>query len=124
MCDTGHTSVGRTGSGHPSVAARPLLAVVRWYQLAREGRPSPCRFVPSCSTYAAEALECHGALKGSWLGLRRLSRCHPWGSSGYDPVPQRKGSTWNNSPAGPSGALPPTPPSAHDHHESPDQRVC
>lgn len=76
-----------------SLAARPLLALVRGYQLAREGRPSPCRFVPSCSTYASEALQEHGAVRGTWLSLRRLSRCHPWGGDGYDPVPPR--STWN-----------------------------
>ena len=48
-----------------------------------------CRFQPTCSAYALEALERHGALTGGWLTLRRLSRCHPWGSSGYDPVPEK-----------------------------------
>jgi putative membrane protein insertion efficiency factor len=43
--------------------------------------------VPSCSTYAVEALEQHGSVRGSWLAIRRLSRCHPWGGQGYDPVP-------------------------------------
>ncbi|MFU8898784.1 hypothetical protein LY56_02667 [Roseinatronobacter thiooxidans] len=46
-----------------------------------------CRFQPTCSAYAMDALERHGALKGSWLAARRIGRCHPWGSSGYDPVP-------------------------------------
>jgi len=46
-----------------------------------------CRFLPTCSDYALEALRRHGALAGTWLSLRRLSRCHPFGSSGYDPVP-------------------------------------
>ena len=49
--------------------------------------PPSCRFTPTCSQYALEALRKHGLLKGSWLTLRRLSRCHPWGGSGYDPVP-------------------------------------
>ena len=46
-----------------------------------------CRYQPTCSVYALEALERHGAIKGTWLMLRRIGRCHPWGGSGYDPVP-------------------------------------
>ena len=49
--------------------------------------PPACRFTPSCAQYAIEAIQKHGALKGLWLALRRLLRCHPWGGSGYDPVP-------------------------------------
>lgn len=78
---------GREGEQVTSLAARPLLAGVRFYQRVRAGRPSPCRFVPSCSTYAAEALEAHGAVRGAWLATRRLCRCHPWGGQGWDPVP-------------------------------------
>jgi putative membrane protein insertion efficiency factor len=51
-------------------------------------RPSPCRFSPSCSNYAHEAFECHGTARGFWLTLRRLSRCRPFGPSGWDPVPE------------------------------------
>jgi putative membrane protein insertion efficiency factor len=57
------------------------------YQQVRAGRPSPCRFQPTCSSYALEAIERHGAARGSWLAVRRLSRCHPWGGHGWDPVP-------------------------------------
>lgn len=70
-----------------SVAARALRAMVRAYQHLRAGRPSPCRYQPTCSAYAVEALEVHGAWRGSWLALRRLGRCHPWGGHGWDPVP-------------------------------------
>ena len=48
-----------------------------------------CRFLPTCSDYAAEALILHGPARGSWLAVRRLCRCHPWGGSGYDPLPPR-----------------------------------
>jgi putative membrane protein insertion efficiency factor len=70
-----------------SAAARALVAPIRLYQEARVGRLSPCRFTPSCSSYAIEALELHGAVRGGWLAVRRLSRCHPLGGHGYDPVP-------------------------------------
>ena len=50
-----------------------------------------CRFQPTCSAYAAEAIQIHGPLKGAWLGLVRLARCHPWGGHGWDPVPQKDG---------------------------------
>jgi putative membrane protein insertion efficiency factor len=68
-------------------AQRLLLAGISLYQKGREGRPSPCRFWPSCSHYAAEAIETHGAGAGSWLTVRRLLRCRPFGPSGVDPVP-------------------------------------
>lgn len=65
-----------------------LLRGINWYQSARDGRPSPCRFTPSCSEYAKEAVEQYGAGRGTWLATRRLMRCRPFGPSGYDPVPQ------------------------------------
>lgn len=69
-------------------AAWPLVALVRFYQLCISPlTPASCRFTPTCSQYALEALRRHGPLRGSWLTLRRLARCHPWGGSGYDPVP-------------------------------------
>ncbi|MGD0439914.1 MAG: membrane protein insertion efficiency factor YidD [Acidimicrobiales bacterium] len=70
-----------------SPSARALLVVLRAYQALRAGRPSPCRLVPSCSAYAVEAIERHGSLRGSWLALRRVARCRPFGSRGFDPVP-------------------------------------
>ena len=70
------------------MTARALLLMIRGYQRVRAGRPSPCRYWPSCSTYGIEAIERHGALRGSWLTLRRLGRCHPWGGYGVDPVPE------------------------------------
>ena len=73
-----------------SIPARVAHWVVRGYQWLFAWRVSPCRYVPSCSTYALEALEAHGFIRGSWLSLRRLGRCHPWGGHGWDPVPPRK----------------------------------
>jgi putative membrane protein insertion efficiency factor len=72
----------------PSRTARAVIALVRAYQLARIGRVSPCRFTPTCSQYAAEALSRHGARRGLALTARRLGRCRPGGPSGYDPVPE------------------------------------
>ncbi|MEI7886111.1 MAG: membrane protein insertion efficiency factor YidD [Actinomycetes bacterium] len=74
------------------------MSVIRLYQLAREGRPSPCRFTPSCSTYALEAVQHHGAFRGLPLAIRRLCRCQPWGGKGYDPVPEASGCTSHDHP--------------------------
>lgn len=71
-----------------SLPARSLIAFVRLYQLLFGWRPSPCRFQPTCSHYALEALERFGARRGVILILRRLARCHPWGSYGADPLPE------------------------------------
>ena len=65
-----------------------LIMLVRAYQVTLSPMFSGCcRFEPSCSNYMIEALRIHGAVKGSWLGVKRLLRCHPFGASGYDPVP-------------------------------------
>jgi putative membrane protein insertion efficiency factor len=67
---------------------RLLLALVRFYQRTFAWVvPAQCRFHPSCSHYFVEAVEKHGAARGTWLGVRRLLRCRPFGGSGYDPVP-------------------------------------
>jgi uncharacterized protein len=66
---------------------RALVRLIGLYQAARAGRPARCRYWPSCSTYAAEAIERHGAARGTYLASRRLLRCHPWGGHGVDPVP-------------------------------------
>ncbi len=70
--------------------ARTVRGGLRLYQHAFSWRVSPCRYVPSCSTYAIEAVEVHGAIRGLWLAARRLGRCHPWGGHGWDPVPERR----------------------------------
>jgi putative membrane protein insertion efficiency factor len=69
-------------------AARLLRASIRGYQALAAGRPSPCRYWPTCSAYGLEAVERHGALRGGWLTIRRVGRCHPWGGTGWDPVPE------------------------------------
>jgi putative membrane protein insertion efficiency factor len=70
------------------VIRRPLVLVVRLYQrLVSPMLPAACRFHPSCSSYAATAVERHGALRGGWLAARRLLRCHPYHPGGIDPVP-------------------------------------
>ena len=76
-----------------SPAARGLIFLIRGYQHALSPLlPASCRFTPSCSAYAAEAVRTHGAVRGGWLATRRLLRCHPWGGSGYDPVPPARDS--------------------------------
>ena len=71
-----------------------LLAVVRFYQRAiSPAFPPRCRFYPSCSTYALEAIELHGAARGSWLALRRLAKCAPWHPGGVDLVPPARTGT-------------------------------
>ncbi len=74
--------------------ARAILVVIRFYQKGVSPlTPPSCRFTPSCSEYAAEAVEKHGAAHGGWLSLRRILRCNPFGGHGYDPVPGVLGGT-------------------------------
>jgi putative membrane protein insertion efficiency factor len=75
-----------------------IRLAIRGYQIflnpvlkALGGPNSGCRFTPTCSNYFLQAVEAHGSLKGSWLGIRRIFRCHPWGGCGYDPVPPKPG---------------------------------
>ena len=65
-----------------------MMGLIRGYRyLLSPVLPSSCRFRPTCSEYALEALSRHGVLRGGWMALKRILRCHPWGGSGYDPVP-------------------------------------
>jgi uncharacterized protein len=70
-----------------ALSSRALLRTINLYQRLTAHRASPCRYVPSCSEYAREAIEVHGATRGAWLSARRLARCHPLGGLGFDPVP-------------------------------------
>ena len=80
-----------------------IRMVIRFYQIflrpvmkAFAGPHAGCRFAPTCSHYFLEAVEVHGSLKGSYLGIRRILRCHPWGGSGNDPVPPARHSSPQN----------------------------
>jgi putative membrane protein insertion efficiency factor len=71
-----------------NLVSRVLILPIRlWQKTFSVVLPPSCRFSPSCSAYAIEALQRHGPVRGSWLAARRIGRCHPWGPSGYDPVP-------------------------------------
>jgi uncharacterized protein len=88
--------------------ARLLVLPIRLYQLVVSPLLGPrCRFYPSCSAYAVEALTRHGALRGSWLAIRRVGRCHPWNPGGIDPVPPSR-----------SGSIPTSPPQHHSVKEA------
>ena len=66
----------------------PLIGLVRFYQVCISPlKPATCRFTPTCSQYALQALQKYGPIKGSWLAIKRIAKCHPWGGCGYDPVP-------------------------------------
>jgi len=73
------------------ILIRVLMVPVYFYKYAISPMtPASCRHIPSCSEYAIEALKIHGPIKGIYLGTRRILKCHPWGTHGYDPVPPKK----------------------------------
>jgi len=89
-----------TRQTHPviRIASTTVGAILRIYQLMISPIYGPvCRYVPSCSDYAREAVLAHGVMRGSCLAVRRLARCHPWGGSGFDPVPTAR--THEHGPA-------------------------
>ncbi len=75
----------------PGVAARVLMLAVKAYQAIPRSPIQRCRFTPTCSSYALQALERHGAVRGTWLALRRIARCHPFNPGGIDRVPEQLG---------------------------------
>lgn len=79
------------------IVQKILIAPVRFYQIAISPLLGPsCRYEPTCSHYMIGAIKEWGAVKGLWLGLKRIGRCHPWGSHGYDPVPKKHRSSSSN----------------------------
>ncbi|MES2798945.1 MAG: membrane protein insertion efficiency factor YidD [Bacteroidota bacterium] len=74
-----------------SIFSFPIVVLVKIYQwIISPLTPQSCRYTPTCSNYMLEALQVHGPIKGTWLGLKRIASCHPWGGHGHDPVPPRK----------------------------------
>ncbi len=73
----------------PGLVNRAVIGSIAWYQRVSATRPPRCRYLPTCSQYTVEAIAEHGTAKGIWLGMRRLARCHPFGSHGYDPIPPK-----------------------------------
>ncbi|MBN1688039.1 MAG: membrane protein insertion efficiency factor YidD [Candidatus Omnitrophica bacterium] len=77
-----------------ALIAFPIILMIKIYQrLISPFFPGSCRHMPTCSQYMIEAIQEHGILGGNWLALRRILRCHPWGTSGYDPVPKKRQSS-------------------------------
>lgn len=101
---TTETIADTTAQQHTASTTPLQRLALRWieaYQRAFAGRPSPCRFYPTCSSYAHEAFEVHGTSRGAWLTVTRLLRCRPFGPSGFDPVPDARASD-----SGPRAACP------------------
>ncbi|MDT7544118.1 MAG: uncharacterized protein QOE99_228 [Actinomycetota bacterium] len=98
-----------------SIPARLLVALVRGYQRLLSPLLGPrCRFAPTCSAYAVEALTRHGAARGGWLTLRRLARCHPFHPGGHDPVPPARSASATMDPPPPVAEAVVVPPRAFD----------
>jgi uncharacterized protein len=85
-----HGPEGSPVAEHRTAVARSLISMIHAYQLMRSGRPTGCRFLPTCSEYAIVAIDRHGVVRGSGLAAKRLCRCNPWGGHGIDPVPDRR----------------------------------
>ena len=67
-----------------------LISIIKIYQKIPFSSHNKCRFIPTCSNYAIESINTYGSIKGSFLAIKRILRCHPWGGSGYDPVPKKE----------------------------------
>ena len=101
---------GAGPTGRRSPVRRALLAAIGFYSRAvSPALPPRCRFLPTCSAYAAEAIEVHGALRGSWLALVRLLKCAPWHPGGYDPVPPGSGTAVDGRSSNPTTPSPVAP---------------
>ena len=74
-----------------------VLGLIKIYQYFSKFTPSVCRFTPTCSEYTKQAIMKYGVIKGGWLGIKRICRCHPWNPGGYDPVPQGEGANFNST---------------------------
>jgi uncharacterized protein len=87
-CNEGQGPVAKKGLGIGGILSLPFIGLIKLYQLVVSPWLGPkCRFTPTCSQYGIEAFKKHGPIKGFWLTLKRVGRCHPWGGHGYDPVP-------------------------------------
>jgi putative membrane protein insertion efficiency factor len=107
----------------PSPVARVLIGAVRVYQRwISPALPPTCRFYPSCSAYALEAVQVHGAARGTWLAVRRLLRCHPWHPGGVDPVPPGAPEPVSSGPDGPETDSPGPESPEPDRPARPDDR--
>jgi putative membrane protein insertion efficiency factor len=89
-------------TGTRSPLCRAMIGMIRGYQHLAAGTTSRCRYWPTCSQYTLEAIEQYGAIRGGWLGARRIARCHPWGGHGVDPVPVPNVRSTSTTTAGPT----------------------